>query len=323
MRCKRLSDQLRLALAAAAIACGFTLSCNPQQTTTQNAPAQYDLLIKGGRIIDGSGSPWYQGDVAVKNGKIAAIGRLVNPTARCVIDATGLVVAPGFIDLHTHSDYTLLVDGDAQSKIRQGVTTEIIGEDASAGPFTSPSQPDVSKSSRPPGFKRNWETLAQYFDVVRAERHLAERGFLRGRGTGVDGRDWKREPPADAGGNEKDGGPCSTGHAAGRHRPLLGTHLPAQLVHDHGRSDPPGQRGGALRRHLHQPHPGRGCKRTPGFGGSHRDRQEGPPARPHSPLQDGRQTELGPRHRPESGSSRRRATAASKSPPTSIPTSPP
>ncbi len=169
MRCKRLSDQLRLALAAlaAVAACGLMLSCNPQQTTTQKAPPQYDLLIKGGRIIDGSGSPWYEGDVAVKNGKIAAVGRLVNPTARRVIDATGLVVAPGFIDLHTHSDYTLLVDGDAQSKIRQGVTTEIIGEDASAGPFTSPSQPDVSKSSRPPGFKRNWETLAQYFDVVR------------------------------------------------------------------------------------------------------------------------------------------------------------
>ena len=169
MRCKRLSDQLRLALAAlaAVAACGLMLSCNPQQTTTQKARPQYDLLIKGGRIIDGSGSPWYEGEVAVKNGKIAAVGRLVNPTARRVIDATGLVVAPGFIDLHTHSDYTLLVDGDAQSKIRQGVTTEIIGEDASAGPFTSPSQPDVSKSSRPPGFKRNWETLAQYFDVVR------------------------------------------------------------------------------------------------------------------------------------------------------------
>jgi len=165
MRCKRLSDQLRLALAAVA-ACGLMLSCNPQQTTTQNAPPQYDLLIKGGHILDGSGSPWYEGEVAVKDGRIAAVGRLVNPTARRVVDATGLVVAPGFIDLHTHSDYTLLVDGDAQSKIRQGVTTEIIGEDASAGPFTSPSQPDVSKSPRPSAFKRNWETLAQYFDVL-------------------------------------------------------------------------------------------------------------------------------------------------------------
>jgi N-acyl-D-aspartate/D-glutamate deacylase len=104
--------------------------------------------------------------VAVKDGKIAAVGRLIHPSARRVIDATGLVVAPGFIDLHCHSDYTLLVDGDAQSKIRQGVTTEIIGEDASAGPITDPTQSAINKSSRPPGFKITWRTLAQYFDVL-------------------------------------------------------------------------------------------------------------------------------------------------------------
>jgi len=84
---------------------------------------QYDLLIVGGHIIDGSGSPWFEGSVAVKDGKIADVGRLVNATASRVIDAKGLVVAPGFIDLHSHSDRTLLADGKAQSKIRQGVTT--------------------------------------------------------------------------------------------------------------------------------------------------------------------------------------------------------
>jgi len=130
---------------------------------------QYDLLIIHGHIIDGSGSPWFEGSVAVRDGKIAAVGRLIHPTARRVIDAAGLVVAPGFIDLHSHSDYTLLVDGNAQSKIRQGVTTEIIGEDASAGPFTGTDQPDISKSPRPPGFERNWKTLGQYFDVL--QRH--------------------------------------------------------------------------------------------------------------------------------------------------------
>jgi len=162
-------------------------------TCTSRGPAAIRPADQRGHIIDGSGSPWYQGEVAVKGGKIAAVGRLVNPTARRVIDATGLVVAPGFIDLHTHSDYTLLVDGDGQSKIRQGVTTEIIGEDASAGPFTSPDQPDVSKSPRPSNFKRNWETLAQYFKSAAKERYLFKRGVLRGRRTGVDGRDWKRE----------------------------------------------------------------------------------------------------------------------------------
>ena len=167
VRCSKFAGQRRLALIAIGAGCALTLSCSNQPITTQNTPQpQYDLLITGGHILDGSGSPWYQGSVAVKDGRIVAVGRLVNPTARRVIDATGLAVAPGFIDLHTHSDYTLLADGDGQSKIRQGVTTEIIGEDASAGPFASLDQPDVTKSPAPPGFRRNWETLGQYFDVL-------------------------------------------------------------------------------------------------------------------------------------------------------------
>jgi len=170
VHCAKFPAKLRLALAAIGAGCALMLSCNTQPITTQRtAQPQYDLLITGGHIIDGSGSPWYEGSVAVKDGKIAAVGRLVKPTARRVINATGLVVAPGFIDLHTHSDYTLLVDGDGQSKIRQGVTTEIIGEDASAGPFESANQPDVSKSPRPPGFQRNWETLGQYFAVLQKQ----------------------------------------------------------------------------------------------------------------------------------------------------------
>jgi N-acyl-D-amino-acid deacylase len=166
MRCLGFPRKLCLTLVAIGFTCGLMLSCNKQPTTPQKSHPQYDLLITGGHIIDGMGSPWYQGSVAVRNGKIAAVGRLVNATARKVIDATGQVVAPGFIDLHSHSDYTLLVDGDAQSKIRQGVTTEIIGEDASAGPFESLNQLDVSKSPRPSGFKRNWESLSRYFDVL-------------------------------------------------------------------------------------------------------------------------------------------------------------
>ena len=107
---------------------------------------QYDLLIVNGRIVDGTGSPWFAGSVAVKDGKIAGVGRLPGATARQVIDAKGLVVSPGFIDLHTHSDYTLLVDGKAQSKIRQGVTTEILGEDSSAAPVLGPPVADFDKS---------------------------------------------------------------------------------------------------------------------------------------------------------------------------------
>src|ERR1051325_3218293 len=98
------------------------------------AASQFDLIIRGGRIIDGTGNPWFYGDVAVKGDRIAAMGKVAGEATR-VIDATGLVVAPGFIDMHSHSDWVLFEDGAAQSKVRQGVTTEVIGESTSAGPF--------------------------------------------------------------------------------------------------------------------------------------------------------------------------------------------
>src|SRR5262245_54788601 len=102
----------------------------------------YDLLIRGGRIIDGSGNPWFAGDVAVKGGKIVAAGRVPPGKATREIDAAGLVIAPGFIDMHSHSDTLLLEDGHAQSKIRQGVTTEVLGEGTSAGPRVGKLSPE-------------------------------------------------------------------------------------------------------------------------------------------------------------------------------------
>ena len=133
---------------------------------------EYDLLIIHGRILDGTGSPWFEGSIAIKNGQVADIGRLRNVTAKRVIDAAGLIVAPGFIDLHTHSDYTLLVDGTAQSKIRQGVTTEILGEAASAGPILGPAVADFDNGTAPltqkDGLLRDWTTLGEYF--ARVER---------------------------------------------------------------------------------------------------------------------------------------------------------
>jgi len=87
----------------------------------------YDVLIRHGRIADGTGNPSFTGDVAILNGRIAAIGNFPEATAKRLIDAAGLVVAPGFIDIHNHSDYTLVADGDAQSMVRQGVTSMIFG----------------------------------------------------------------------------------------------------------------------------------------------------------------------------------------------------
>jgi N-acyl-D-amino-acid deacylase len=96
--------------------------------------ADFDLVIRNGKVVDGSGNPWFYGDVAVKGDRIVGVGK-VDGSARREIDARGLVVAPGFVDMHSHSDWVLFEDGDAQSKIRQGVTTEIIGEGSSVAPF--------------------------------------------------------------------------------------------------------------------------------------------------------------------------------------------
>jgi len=87
----------------------------------------HDILIRGGLLIDGSGTPARRGDLAVRDGRILAIGEKLDDTAGKVIDAEGLVVAPGFIDIKTHSDFTLPINPKAESKVRQGVTTEIIG----------------------------------------------------------------------------------------------------------------------------------------------------------------------------------------------------
>src|SRR5262245_58372058 len=95
---------------------------------------EYDLVIRNGKIANGTGNPWFYGDIAVKGDRIFAVGSALGQATR-VIDAAGLVVAPGFIDMHSHSDWVLFEDGNAQSKIRQGVTTEVIGESTSPGPF--------------------------------------------------------------------------------------------------------------------------------------------------------------------------------------------
>jgi N-acyl-D-aspartate/D-glutamate deacylase len=129
----------------------------------QEKEAAYDLVIRGGKIVDGSGNPWQYGDVAIRGSRIAAMGRIPSGAVRREIDARGLIVAPGFIDIHSHSDFLLLEDGNAQSKIRQGVTTEVLGESSSAGPYQGKlSSPAISVQGKP----QQWTKLGDYFHIV-------------------------------------------------------------------------------------------------------------------------------------------------------------
>ena len=108
-----------------------------------------------------------QGDVAIRGDRIEAVGSLANKILRTASSMRrGLIVAPGFIDMHSHSDMTLLEDGSAQSKIRQGVTTEILGEDTSAGPAKGKRPPrSLSTAAR----RSRWTTLGGYFDTLKRQ----------------------------------------------------------------------------------------------------------------------------------------------------------
>src|SRR5579862_7988105 len=131
----------------------------------QSSPAgTYDVIIKNGHIIDGSGNPWVSGDVAITGDRIAKIGYLDGSTAKRVIDAHDLVVAPGFIDMLGQSEMALLIDNRALSKLSQGITSEITGEGGSIAPqdelTLAPLQPELEHFH----LKVDWTTLNGYFN---------------------------------------------------------------------------------------------------------------------------------------------------------------
>ncbi len=128
------------------------------------APAgEVDLLIKNGQVVDGSGGPRMQADVAITGDKIVYVGR-APVRAKKTVDATGQVVAPGFIDMHSHSEFGLAFDGRGLSKVTQGITTELMGEHLSAGPVLGPAVDDPMMLAPP--VKRTWTTLGGFFDYL-------------------------------------------------------------------------------------------------------------------------------------------------------------
>ena len=132
-------------------------------TSGCQGPTIYDLVIQGGDLVDGTGTPPRRADVAIHGDIISAVGNLGNFQAIRTIEAKGLVIAPGFIDMHSHSDFTLLVDGRAISKVTQGVTTELLGEATSAAPVEGPLINEQKVELSNLGLSLDWASLDQYF----------------------------------------------------------------------------------------------------------------------------------------------------------------
>jgi N-acyl-D-amino-acid deacylase len=157
-----------------------------------------DLLIRGGRVIDGSGAPAFPADVGIAGDRIAAVGRVDEAAAR-TIDATGLFVCPGFVDMHTHSDLKLLTEPLHEAKVCQGVTLEVLGQD---GLSYAPVTDEVLEQLRaqlagwngdPPGFDWSWRSVAEYLDrldegIAVNAAYLVPHGTLRACAMGYDDR---------------------------------------------------------------------------------------------------------------------------------------
>jgi N-acyl-D-amino-acid deacylase len=129
-----------------------------------------DIVIHGGRIIDGTGNPWYVGDVAITDGRIVAIGKIPSAVAKRVIEANGMVVAPGFIDMLGQSETALLIDNRSISKLAQGITSEITGEGGSIAPQNALTIAAAQPSLDPYHLKIDWTTLDEYW------QRLAKKG---------------------------------------------------------------------------------------------------------------------------------------------------
>ena len=153
----------------AAVLCLVTLAC---LAVGAGGRPEYDLIIRNGRVLDGAGNPWVYTEIAIRGDRIVRMARHISGSARRVVDAKDQIVSPGFIDMHTHSDLTLLTDGNAESKIRQGVTTEILGEASSVAPVCKAvlAESGASAMGGGSGPRRDWTDFDGYY------RKLLRRG---------------------------------------------------------------------------------------------------------------------------------------------------
>ncbi len=150
-------------VASTLIICGMLAACTP--------PVSHDVILRGGNIYDGSGADPYIGDVAIDGDKIVALGDIGKATAALEIDVQGLAVAPGFVNMMSWSNESLIEDGRSQSDIRQGVTLEIMGEGHSMGPLNDAMKEEMGSDQGDIQYDVEWTTLAEYLE------YLEERGI--------------------------------------------------------------------------------------------------------------------------------------------------
>jgi len=163
---------------------GSTLFCISVSVVSPGAEdTRDDILLRNGRVVDGTGAPWFVGDVAVRGGRIVAVGKLDANRARRVIDVSGLVVAPGFIDLLGQSEYFVLVDPRAASKITQGITTEVTGEGDSIAPLDDQLIKENEDTYKKYGVFPTWRTLDGYFQELERRGTAINLGTFVGSGS--------------------------------------------------------------------------------------------------------------------------------------------
>jgi len=180
-------------IAAALLLVGYVVA--------QRTPNRFDVVIRNGRIVDGTGAPWFRGDVGISGDRIAAVGSLAGAPAAVTIDATDLAVSPGFIDLLGQSEFNVLVDSRGASKLMQGVTTEVTGEGDSIAPLNDRLIKERKAQAEHFGVAQNWRTLADYFRRLETQsRPAINIGTFVGAGglrNYVIGKDDRRATPAE------------------------------------------------------------------------------------------------------------------------------
>src|SRR3970282_180997 len=145
----------------------------------------FDILIKNGLVIDGTGRSEFKSDIGIKEGKINVIGNLTDAEADLIIDANGLKVAPGFIDIHSHTDTDLILNPKAESKIRQGVTTEVTGQDGfSWGPLGGPElEITLNNFKEEYGEELSWRTIDEFLDYFSSRKFSVNIPTMAGLGS--------------------------------------------------------------------------------------------------------------------------------------------